>query len=297
MDSTEDRLVRYYRGFNEWRRLGLDPYHRLEFETTLYFLRKYLPQGGLLLDAGGGPGRYAIELARVGYEVVLLDLMPEHLRVARRQIRRAGVQGKVRELHQGSIEDLSRFGDESFDGVLCLGGALGHLVNQTQRRRALRELARVAKPRAPVFLSVIGRFSVMVGELTEYSEELENAPEIVRQICRTGDYDGSRGFAPSHFFLLEQLQREVRASHLRVLESVGLEGLASRHPREANRLARDHPRRWKVWEELHRLTCTQPPIVAMSEHFMVIARKPRARKDSDDQELGTRSVGARRRGG
>ena len=27
----------------EWRRLVRDPYHRLEFETTLRFLERYLP--------------------------------------------------------------------------------------------------------------------------------------------------------------------------------------------------------------------------------------------------------------
>jgi len=48
----------------EWNRLIQDPYHRLEFDTTMYFLKKYLPKKGLILDAGGGPGRYTIELAK-----------------------------------------------------------------------------------------------------------------------------------------------------------------------------------------------------------------------------------------
>ena len=58
----------------EWNRLVQDPYHRLEFIVTMYFLDKYLPKKGLILDAGGGPGRYTIELAKKGYDVVLFDL-------------------------------------------------------------------------------------------------------------------------------------------------------------------------------------------------------------------------------
>jgi 2-polyprenyl-3-methyl-5-hydroxy-6-metoxy-1,4-benzoquinol methylase len=42
----------------------------------MHFLEKHLPKKGLILDAGGGPGRYTIELARSGYDVVLLDLVP-----------------------------------------------------------------------------------------------------------------------------------------------------------------------------------------------------------------------------
>ena len=79
----------------EWRRLVKDAYHGLEFRTTLHFLEEHLPPKGLVLDAGGGPGRYTIELARRGYEVVLLDMTPANLAFARRQIRRARVQDKI----------------------------------------------------------------------------------------------------------------------------------------------------------------------------------------------------------
>lgn len=38
----------------EWRRLVKDPFHRLEFATTLHFLKKHLPPSGLVIDAGDG---------------------------------------------------------------------------------------------------------------------------------------------------------------------------------------------------------------------------------------------------
>jgi len=44
----------------------------------------------LILDAGGGPGRYTIDLAKLGYDVILLDLTPRLLRIAKRKIRREG---------------------------------------------------------------------------------------------------------------------------------------------------------------------------------------------------------------
>ena len=89
-----ETLVRdFYTGYvqKEWKRLIKDAYHRLEYETTLHFLEEHLPRKGLILDAGGGPGRYTIELARRGYEVVLLDLTPANLEFARRQIKRAKI--------------------------------------------------------------------------------------------------------------------------------------------------------------------------------------------------------------
>jgi len=50
---TKKLVKKYYTeyGIKEWRRLAKDPYHRLEFDTTMHFLKKYLPKKGLILDA------------------------------------------------------------------------------------------------------------------------------------------------------------------------------------------------------------------------------------------------------
>jgi len=85
-EEVYSKAVRY-----EWRRVVKDPFHRLELETTLHFLKKRLPKKGLILDAGGGPGRYAIELGKKGYHVVLLDITTENLAFAKRQIRKEGL--------------------------------------------------------------------------------------------------------------------------------------------------------------------------------------------------------------
>ena len=92
----------------EWHRLVKNAYHRLELDTTLHFLDKYLPPGGLLLDAGGGPGRYTLELAKRGYDVVLLDATQANLDFAKRQVKRRGLKTRVKEficrLHRGPLQ-------------------------------------------------------------------------------------------------------------------------------------------------------------------------------------------------
>jgi SAM-dependent methyltransferase len=275
-----ERVQKYYRQYDEWHRLAQDPYHALEYETTLHFLGKYLPPRGVLLDAGGGPGRYTVELAKRGYDVTLLDLSTNQLEVARRQIRRAGVADRVSGVVRGSLHDLGRFKSGTFDAVLCLGGALGHLVDRRDRRRALGELARVARRGAPIFISVIGRYSQLTDESGRVSagfpDSLDSGPEFYLRALESGDYDGGHGFAPCHFYLPEELESELERRHLRVVERVGLEGLASRHLREFNRLARTRPRAWANWKVLHLATCTDPAVVATSTHFMIVCRKPPA---------------------
>jgi len=272
---TERLVKKYYseQGEKEWKRLAGDSYRRLEFDTTMHFIRKCLPKkGGFVLDAGGGPGRYTIELAKLGYDVILFDLSSEMLEVARRHLRRSGVQKRVKQIIQGSIDDLSMFNDEIFDGVVCLGGPLSHIVDDMRRGKAISELARVSKKGAPIFVSVIGRFGVLVNELVRMPEEIEL--EIFARIRDTGDYYGGYGFAPCHFYLPEELKESFEKKGIQVLQMVGLEGLASGHQKETNRLARKLPKAWKKWWETHLATCTNATSVGISEHFMVICRKP-----------------------
>ena len=95
----------------EWNRLTKDPYHTLEFLVTWRFLQKYLPPRGVILDVGGGPGRYSLELCRAGYEVVLLDLSAGLLALAKEKFESEStdVRRRLLEFVQGDIQDLHCF--------------------------------------------------------------------------------------------------------------------------------------------------------------------------------------------
>jgi ubiquinone/menaquinone biosynthesis C-methylase UbiE len=270
---TENRVKKYYTATvrKEWNRLVRSPYFKLEFDTTMHFLEKYLPKNGRILDAGGGPGRYTIELARRGYHMVLLDFTPANLDFARRKIRQAKVQNRVENVVEGSITDLSRFEDESFDAVICTGGPLSHILDRRKRDRAIKELIRVAKKRAPVFVSVMSRLSVLVIELTLFPHEIEMP--FFKTARDSGDYPGTYGFTACHFFLPEELERAFSNKGVRILKMAGLEGISSRQYRAVNELAR-HPKRWRIWTETHFQTCTHPAVVGTSEHMLIVCRKP-----------------------
>jgi ubiquinone/menaquinone biosynthesis C-methylase UbiE len=172
-------IIKYYdeHAESEWKRLRRDAYHRLEFIVTTHFLEEYLPKTGVVLDAGGGPGRYSIELAKRGYDVVLLDISPKCLELARKKIARAHVGNRVKQIIEGSIIDMSVFNDEQFDAVLCLG-PFSHLIEKHQREKAANEIVRVAKTGAPLFISVIGLLGVFRTVLQRLPYELTDLSHV-----------------------------------------------------------------------------------------------------------------------
>src|SRR5208283_972831 len=95
----------------------------LEFTRTTEIVLRRLPAApAVIADIGGGPGRYALWLASLGYQVEHRDLMPLH--VSQLQADAAGVPGIRAAIADARELDLP---DASADAVL-LFGPLYHLA-------------------------------------------------------------------------------------------------------------------------------------------------------------------------
>lgn len=155
-----DKVVNYYQVFDEWGRLDT-PSGRLEFELTMSIILKNLNKGDEILDLGGGPGRYTIELAKLGYHICLADLSEALLNEARDKVQKMKLQN-VKAINKTNAVDLSTYKNDSFDGVLLLG-PLYHLTTNEEREACIKEVYRVLKPNGVVFASFIPYLSGAIG--------------------------------------------------------------------------------------------------------------------------------------
>ena len=113
----------------------------LEFTRTTEIILRFLPAApALVADIGGGPGRYALWLAGLGYQVEHRDLMPLHVRQLAQDA--SGIAGLRTAVGDARELDLA---DACADAVLLLG-PLYHLRRRADRVRALGEARRVVRP-------------------------------------------------------------------------------------------------------------------------------------------------------
>jgi SAM-dependent methyltransferase len=259
----------------EWGRLFRDPYNMLEYIVTMHYLEKHLPLEGLILDAGGGPGRYTVELARRGYEVVLFDLSPVSLEYAQGKIEEAGVEERIRGVVEGSITDLSEFEARTFDAVVCLG-PLSHLLERAERETAMKELSRVAKPGAPILVSVIRLYGVFRVVLSRLSDELldPDHEEMFTKGIHRVDWHEEResGFTEAYFFHPYEVRELMEGAGIETIEMATCEGLSTGLQEATNALYEDREK-WDRWIEILLKTSNDPSILGSSDHFLYIGRR------------------------
>ena len=201
----------------EWERFERGAANRVNFLVHRHHLQRFVKSGDHVLDAGAGPGRFTIELARIGATVTVVDISPVQLELNRRKVGEAGCESSVAGRHVADIVDLSQFPDAGFDATVCYGGALSYVMDRAGD--ALAELVRVTKPGGYVLVSVmslVGSAGALLSTFPDLIEEF-GRDSLDREIA-TGDLFGptSRGHR-CHMYRWSELEALLEAQGCEVV--------------------------------------------------------------------------------
>ncbi len=256
----------YYAQGKEQDRLAV-PKGALELERTKEILQRRMPPApAVVADIGGGPGRYALWLAELGYTVHHRDLMDLHVdqlqAIGNPSIQTAA--GDARHL------DLP---DSSVDAVLLLG-PLYHLPEREDRIQTLKEARRIVRADGPVFVAAISRWAprldgVVVERLYEDNPDF---PSLLPEAERTGNLppvvpDGFLGYTHRP----GELAEEVSEAGLRLDDLVGVEGLPLARTDMQSRA--DDPTAWNVLLDAARAIERVPELMGLSPHLIATATR------------------------
>lgn len=260
---TVDPLVisRYENHYDEDQRLrkpGLGDLVRLR---TWELFARFLPAGGSVADVGGGTGTHAAHLVRAGHEVVLIDPVPRHVRVASAKGVTA-VQGDARVLP---------LPDDSVDAVLMMG-PLYHLLDPADRQAALGEARRVLRPGGTILAEIITRTAWMMEATYRGMLGDDEVWDEFDAIARTGVAKSSfqDGDFPAYFHRPDELRDELTSAGLDAVQLASVEGFAHLLP-ELDRRMREEP---GAILRVVRLTESDPSMLGAGQHVIGIAAKP-----------------------
>jgi ubiquinone/menaquinone biosynthesis C-methylase UbiE len=168
-------------GEREWTRFEDGRTSAASLETHLLHLRRFVQSGDRVLDIGCGPGRFTLELARLGARVVAADLSPGQLDLHRRYVPDDAIEERI----LADVVDLSAFPDDAFDVTVCCGGPLSYVLDEAPR--AVTELVRVTRPAGHVILSVMSLLGSTIGAIGGVTSIVERyGADTVRRVTSTG---------------------------------------------------------------------------------------------------------------
>jgi ubiquinone/menaquinone biosynthesis C-methylase UbiE len=277
MTAGSDAVRTYYASFGEreWARLENPGDGALEFAITCHTLATHLPRGARVLDIGGGPGRYTIWLAQRGHRIVLADLSPELLAMARARIDQAGVRGMVEEVVEADARDLSRWAGEAFDAVLCLG-PFYHLPDPEDRHQAAAELRRVLRPGGLVFVALMPRYAFLRRTLAIPDERRHLAQSgFVSRLLGEGVFvnDVPGRFTYGYGARPQEVAPFFEQHGFTTLTLLAAEGIAVDVQETLFELAESDPSTYQAAFDVILRTAGDSSILGMAAHLLYVGRK------------------------
>ena len=268
----------------EWTRLESSLAAQVSLEVHRRFLARFVQPGMRVLEVGAGPGRFTIELARLGAQVVATDLSPVQLELNERYVREAGCGAAVERRELADVCELSAYASGEFDAVLAYGGPLSYAFEGAGA--AMQELLRVVAPSGPVVASVmstLGSYRHLLHGVVDLIERFGDGAND--RVLATGDLRETQPPGTGHtcrMFRWPELVELMTSAGGRVLAGSTSNWASLGDPAALQRLA-DTPERWARFLEHEIRLCAEPGVRDGGTHILFAAGKAATTGPADPQ--------------
>ena len=256
-------LEEYYNSRDEDKRL-LSQHGQVEYLTTMKYIHECISRlvSPRILEVGAGTGRYSVALAKEGYAVTAVELVPHNLDVLRSKLDGTEAITAI----QGNALDLSAFRDKSFDLTMLLG-PMYHLYTFEDKLRALSEAVRVTKPGGYVLVaycmneSTVIQYVFLKNHLKEVLEEkslltddwhCKSDPKEIFELVRTED--------------ISMLNSGFPVERIKLVATDGAAHYLSGLIDEMD------PYTFSKWMDYHFATCERQDLIGASNHTLDILK-------------------------
>lgn len=197
-----------------------------EFERIKTLIERYLPESNsIIIDVGGGTGKYAEWLAQKGHDVHLVEPVSKHIKIAKSRASRLKNKFSIYLGEARKLEFPNNFAD-----LIILHGPLYHLQTKEARAIAISEAKRVVKKNGIILGFAINyTASTLVGLLNGLIHK-RSFFDMCKQELTTGLHNPPFDFpwllAEGYYHKPEELKDEFTHQELIHLNTYAVEGMA-----------------------------------------------------------------------
>lgn len=266
---------RYYDALaiGEWARFERDAPGRVNFHVHRHYLRQFVKADDAVLDVGAGPGRFTIELARLGATVTVGDLSPVQLALNREKVHEAGYEHAVVAREIMDITDLSPLPTAHFDATVCYGAPLNYTFERADD--AVAGLVRATKPGGYLLVSVASLFGTLrrfMPAILDLARE-RGADTALQQVIATGNLGGETNNGHAlHLYRWDELRMLLERHDCQVVAASAANFLSPNHTEPLAPIM-DDPALWARFLEAEIEACRQPGALDGGTHIIAVAQR------------------------
>jgi SAM-dependent methyltransferase len=272
-EGDRERVREYYDalGENEWERLASTVHGRVAYEVHRRFLARFVGEGDHVLEIGAGPGRFTVELARLGALVTATDISPVQLDLHRAHLEGTSSESSVVARELLDVCDTTRYADDSFDVVLAYGGPLSYAFEDAAL--ALDGLLRITKPGGYVVASVmswLGSWRYLLPAVLE--DESSHGDEAGDLVMATGDLRHMHNSHICQMYRSRDAHDLVASSDAEMIAMSASNWASLADPHVLEDLEGD-PARWQRFLSHEVAACAEPGALDGGTHILFSARR------------------------
>jgi ubiquinone/menaquinone biosynthesis C-methylase UbiE len=237
-----------------------------------------IPSDAVILDAGGGTGRWIVKLSSLyPCRFDLVDLSEDMLAKAQTNISNADLHERVRIL-QSDLSHMPKVADASVDYIVSIYSPIS-FVNDLHATAT--EFSRVLKPGGMIMIMGQGLLNAIASKINNYLA----APEELREIAEESRVRWAEFVPKLNMFTQESLQgiltdagfEPVRSYGVPVFVQPGAEDFDSKNIEQSriSKALRDRPDFYSSLLEIERRYHAEPSIVNRGMNIVAVARKRR----------------------
>jgi SAM-dependent methyltransferase len=260
-------------GDREWARFEDGRTSPISAAVHAHYLRRFVRRGDRVLDAGAGPGRFTLELAKLGATITVADVSAGQLQLNRRTLTEADLEDRIAARVEADILDMGLFAYGTFDATVCFGGPLSYVLDRADE--ALAELLRVTRPSGHLLLSVMSLVGATAGSLADVMEIARGrGREVVEAVIKTGNLPGElSGHAPMHMYRWSELRDLLERYPCHIVAASASGPSYGRLHRDLHHSLTDEEHEWLSRMEID--LAAEPGAIGIGEHIIAVVEKQR----------------------
>ena len=262
-----EEVAKFYNDnpLKEFNRLDI---HKVEYSITLNAIEKFgCEKPANIIDIGGGPGRYAIELTKKGYTVDLIDISQELLDLAKKESERQGI--KINTIIYDCATQLSKVENEQYDMALVLG-PMYHLLKEAERTECIKRALKKVKSSGYIFVSFMNLYSALRFSARRMPNDLKENKEVYDQLLEEGIFKHPSIFMNFYAMHPKYIRGYMEQFGLKSISIISCEGLLGGMDDSINQVDQSV---YEEWEKVNKKYCEDEYLLASSDHLLYIGKK------------------------